>query len=202
MKQPATIPSRKGYLVAALMLVVSLILAGLLVAYFVMSILGIADEMQQVVLPQGGVVTLSEPGVYTVFYEHESSVAGQHYSTSSHLPTMTITIKEAAGSGGLLPVSPASMNTNYHLGSRSGYSVWTFDAPQAGDYRIEGSYNHPGEPDRVFAIGKGMTSAILLSLLALFAAIGIGGIGLITALVLGIVTLVRRQSAGEKQPAA
>lgn len=192
----ATKPTRRGYWVAGFLLVGSIGVGGSLIVWFVLGVLGVADGLERVVIPTGGAVTLAEPGTYTVFYEHKSVVGGQHYNTSLHLPIVTVEIRDAAAPGASpLPLRPPFFLMNYNTTSYEGESVWSFDAPAAGTYRVDASYANPTEPPRVLAIGKGLAGDILRLVLTIFGGVAVLGLGVIAAFVVWLVTFIRRRRA-------
>ena len=67
----------------------------------------------RIVVPGVREMTLKNPGSYTLYYEHRSTVDGDHYVTQSWLPPMEITIQDAS-SRALLTIQPATADAyNY-----------------------------------------------------------------------------------------
>jgi len=191
-------PSRAGYFLAAVICVLSVVGGGTCLVFFVLTVMDVGSDFQRVVIPPGGDVTLTEPGQYTIFYEHQSTVGGQSFNTSQQLPSVNVTIRDAGVPGAApIPVSGVNTSMNYSTTNTAGYAVWQFNVPQPGTYRIDARYTaaSPNEPPRVLAVGQGVLGTFAQSMLLMFGGLLIGGVGLTLALVVFIVTLIRRQSA-------
>jgi hypothetical protein len=191
-------PSRAGYYIAAIIGALSVVGGAVCLVFFVLTLMDVGRNFQRVVIPPGGDVTLAEPGRYTIFYEHQSTVGGQRFNSSQQLPGVNVSVREAgAPNASPLPVTGVNTNINYSTTNSAGYAVWEFTVPKPGTYRIDAQYTtpSPNQPPRVLAVGRGMFGAITQSILFMFGGLLIGGVGLTAALILFIVTLVRRQSA-------
>jgi hypothetical protein len=164
-------------------------------AVFALSIYGGISDMQssllQIVAPGNSELDLPDPGEYTIFYENNSYLDGKFYSTSEQISGLVVRVREKA-TGRELATYPAAGSFTYSMGSRSGRSIMAFKAPAAGIYQINSSYSGQAGPEIVLAVGTGvatgMISSIMLSLAALFGSIAI-------AAVISYVTYSRRKKA-------
>ena len=97
----------------------------------------------------------------------------------------------------VVAVKPVTGNTNYSVGGRSGYAVFWFHAPRAGDYRVQTSYLGAGGPDRVLAIGSGVGGRIASFVLGLLLGIGLVFMAILAGTAIAVVTFVLRANAGK-----
>lgn len=182
-------PSRWYYALAALVLV-----AG--IASWVLLLVGglgsFADSLTQVVVPGKHDIALAEPGVYTVFYEHESVVGGRVYATGERLPGLQVTLASRA-TGAPVVLSRASTSARYSLGGRSGVSLLEFRIEQAGSFELSAWYPGPdGGPEVVLAVGRGFTTRLLGTILG---SLGIFFGSAAAAVAIAAVTFVKRRKA-------
>jgi hypothetical protein len=185
-------PSRGYYALAALVF-----LAGLGFFVFVLwkGLTGATSKLQQVVAPGRAEITLSEPGDYTIFYEHESVIGNRVYSTTEDVPGLECTLV-SKNTGAPVQLSRSTVNTTYSFGGRSGKSVLDFHVGQPGIYELTSGYPRSGQgPEVVLAVGHGVTMGILTTV---FGALGIffGSIALSLAIL--VVTLVKRHNAKKR----
>ena len=93
----------------------------------------------QVLAPSSSDITLSQPGKYTVFYEYRSIVGNRVYSTSQDIPSIQINLV-SKDTGDEIPLSSASVNRTYTIGSRSGVGLFDFVIDEPGAYELSASY--------------------------------------------------------------
>jgi len=93
----------------------------------------------QVVVPGSSDITLSQPGKYTVFYEYQTMVGNRIYSTGEDIPGIQVNLVSKE-SGDEIPLSSASVNRTYTVGSRSGIGLFDFAIDQPGTYELSASY--------------------------------------------------------------
>ncbi|HWN72076.1 MAG TPA: hypothetical protein VNM90_30765 [Haliangium sp.] len=90
------------------------------------------DGLQRVVMPGAHEVELS-PGEYVLYAESRSTVNGTAYLW--HGGALQCQLAESA-SNQPVPLSGASVNESYSFGSYEGQSMFSFEIPSAGRYRL------------------------------------------------------------------
>jgi len=165
-------PSRWWYAVAVAVLVLGL--AGM--GWTLWSGLsGIGDLIVRFVVPGSGEVTLSEAGTYTIFHESESVIDGRVY-TAPAVSGLSVTVTEEA-SGTAVPVRTPGMHSTYTFGGHSGTSIFAFDAPRPGIYRIAGAYDGGrSEPKTVLAVDRGFFCRLWRTLFFGIASVLVGAV--------------------------
>jgi hypothetical protein len=150
---------------------------------FVYEIFHITDRLVQVVVPGSKDLKFDRPGANTVFLEEESTVNGKIYSTSSSAVS-GLKCDVHAQDGSEINIRRPGGSTTYEVSGRRGRSVLEFYVPKAGTYHFQCAYEEgKSGPEAVIAVGSGVTTAILVSLAAVFIGFGVGT-------VLGAVTFV------------
>jgi hypothetical protein len=186
-------PGRHWYVVALVIFLIGSLLAGVLAYRFVTGLMGLTDDLTQVVVPGSADLALTETGDYTIFYEHRSVVDGRVYQTGGAVPGLDVSLVSMEDGSPVELRSPGS-NTTYSVGDRSGVSVLAFSIDRPGIYELSAAYpTGRSGPEVVLAVGEGVGRGILTSIGALFAA---GGLFCATGLLaVGIVaiTLVKRR---------
>jgi len=180
------VPGRIWYFVAVLLALAGLAGAG----YFVYSNLDeLTRGLVQIEVPGEKVLTL-EPGHYTIFHEHQSTVDGRIYS-GTDVTGLVVRVAPVDG-GEPLALEQPGVTSSYSLGGRSGYAVLVFDVTEPGDYRLTAGYAQGEEKSKaVLAVGRGMTGGILSTV---FSAIGIAFLGFAVAAVVAVMTYRRRRA--------
>jgi hypothetical protein len=97
----------------------------------------------QVVVPGSSNITLSQAGKYTIFNEYRSVVGNRIYSTGEEIPSLQVNLVSKE-TGDEIPLSSASVNRTYTVGSRSGIRLLDFVIDQPGIYELSASYP-PGQ---------------------------------------------------------
>ena len=100
-----------------------------------------AAELQptQVVVPGSSDITLQQTGKYTIFYEYRTMVGNRIFSTGENIPGIIVNIV-SKDTGDEIPLSRASTNSIYSIGSRSGIGLFNFDIDEPGIYELSASY--------------------------------------------------------------
>lgn len=93
----------------------------------------------QVVVPGSSDITLSQPGKYTVFYEYQAMVGNRIYSSGEDIPSIQVNLVSKEN-GDEIPLSIASVNRTYTIGSRSGIGLFDFAIDQPGTHELSASY--------------------------------------------------------------
>jgi len=182
-------PSRWYY---ALAVIVFIIGSALFAWLLFKNLSGLTDRLMQVIVPGTAVITLNEPGKYTIFYEYQSVVGNRVYSTGQNLSGLECALISKA-TGSPVPLSRSSTNSTYSVGGRSGVSVLDFTVKEPGTYEFSAWYSEGQEgPQIVLAIGHGFTGKLLKIILGglaiLFVSIAIG-------VVIAVVTFSKRRKA-------
>ena len=192
--QPANMPSTAGYWIALILLVVGLAGGiGLIVS-------GVGDATdaatnlpQPLPLPGTHVVTL-QSGDYTVYEEADA------YGTFEGGGGQVLDLKiHQRATGEEVALRSPTMSETYEMGERRGRALYTFTAPQAGEYAVAGAYASSPAP-------AGATTTIIITNISPVRMIGgimgkifggacAGGVLLLVALIVFIVTIVRRGGA-------
>jgi len=181
-------PSRWYYVFAALVLVGGTVVA---VVGPVMGAIRSAKAVARIVAPGEADFSLDDAGAFVVFYEHRSVVGGQAFSTGADLPAdLTCTIsRRPAGEEILIR---AHTDTTITAGSLEARSLWAFDAPEAGTYRIAARYaDGRAQPRIVLSVRR----SLFTMMGNIFLAIGILIVTVIAAFLIALITLLRRLRA-------
>lgn len=201
MNQSATGPTRLGYLIALIVFVLGSVGALALVVLFVTGILDLTGSMQRFVVPGVEEIELEETGRYTIYYEHRSTVGGREFDTSEQPPDLDVTVTSVE-TGEPVPVSAATGNVNYNLWDREGESYLSFRIDEPGTYEIMADYPGGADgPEVVLAVGEGLLSSIFLSIGAILGAGALFCGTIVVALIIVVVTLVRRSRSAASSPA-
>ena len=182
-------PGRKWYWVAGLVGVVGVAAFAILL---IGSILGIGDELEQMLAPGKAEFVFSEPGTYTVFHEHETVFEGRYYSSPAIVSGLTVKVSPKAG-GAAVEVRPAGDNSNYAINGREGISIFEFEIVELGLYRVTAAYaDNRRSPEVVLAISHDFMGKLLITIIGCFAIIivSLGG-----AIAIAIVTYRKREDA-------
>ncbi len=190
-------PKKIAYFYAVLPFIAGCVICSLLGVKMVRSIMDAGDAYPRMMAPGVENVTLTEPGDYTIFFEHKSVIGNKAYvAPKDAISGMTCSIRNAE-TGQEIPVKPSSANMSYSFGSREGTSLFEFTIPSAGNYRIEAAFPGGLEPAQkyVLAISKGFMKDIFQSIGMGFAITGILilSIGLSTAAI--VIVYLRRSKA-------
>lgn len=178
-------PSRAGYWIAALVLLMGLI--GMALVLY----LGLTGlSMQRVVVPGSGEIALEKPGRYTIYHESRSVVDGRVYDVDD-VAGLTVELVSAE-TGETVPLGAPFGNTTYDLGGRSGRGVLAFEVDRPGAYRLSADYPGGSGPETVLAVGGGIGTRIAMTVVG---SITLAGGAFLLALGIGIITFVRRRRA-------
>lgn len=179
-------PGRVWYVVAVAVLVASI--AGA-VWIAVAHVGGITAGLTQIVVPGAATLDLRTPGAYTIFHERTSQVDGRVYE-STGVSGLRIAVRSLA-TGEAVPTRPPGGSSTYNFGGRSGRSVLVFDVRAPGAYEVAAAYDDGRrEPRTVLAVGSGFLGT-LFATIAL--SLGVAFAGIAVALLITIVTLLRRR---------
>ncbi|NYT02392.1 MAG: hypothetical protein GKC10_06530 [Methanosarcinales archaeon] len=145
------------------LLALAVLLAGPLL-FAVLLFSGIQDltsGLVQVQAPGSANLSLSEAGLYTIFYEQQGVADGRDRQEEEEIPDLEIMLTSSS-TGLQIPVYPASGTTSYSLGGRFGRSMMEFMIYQPGDYLLQSSRRDGQSGPRVIlAVGQGMGGDIM-----------------------------------------
>lgn len=148
------------------------------------------DGFERVPYPEGGVVTIDEPGKYVIYGEQPSSFTDANVNAVINL---------IDPDGDTVVTSYYSGELNYDFSGRSGAAIATFTADTAGSYRLQPDEDGVGNAESL-AIGESIAGELVRVILVPML---IGGLGFIGGAVILIVTGVRRSRAKRRrQPPA
>jgi hypothetical protein len=181
-------PGRIWYAFALLVLIAGSIAAGV---YVYTGLNDVARQLAQVIVPGEADLTFSEPGTYTIYFEPESVVNGKVYRTSGDIAGLVVRLYSSEGEPINL-VAP-TLSSNYSIAGRQGEAVLTGTIDEPGDYHLTAAYvDARDEPEAVLAIGLGVPTKIITAILM---TLGIAICSLLFAVVIVIVTFVKRRRA-------
>lgn len=179
-------PGRKGYVAAALLLVLGLAAAG---ALLFLRLRDLGEGIRQVVVPGTAQLELEEPGAWTIYHETGATVDGRYYA-SSEVSGLAVSI---TGPDGVpVEVRAPGATTSYEFGGREGRSVLGFAIDRPGTYVLRGEYPEGEGPQVVLGVAHGFGRGLALTIGGALA-LALGSAGL--ALALAAVTFVRRHRA-------
>lgn len=188
MEKQAIQPSRWFYVLAGLVFVIGAVLFAVLLFK---NLSGLTDALIQVVVPGETDVTLSETGKYTIFYEYQSVVGNKVYATGELSGLQCALTSQETGAQ--LELSPPSGSSTYTLGGRAGRSIWAFSIDKPGTYQISAWYSEGQEGQEVvLTIGHGFAKKLMGTI---FSAIGILFGSIAIAVVIAVVTAIKREKA-------
>ncbi len=180
-------PSRRGYVIAVVIAVIGVVIgvSGLLRGLSQLS--DRVEAFQRVDVPGTDTLSFSGPGDFTVYYEATSLGLAEGETVS--LPAVDISL-ESEGDKASVELAKYSGNLTYTVGGYEGVAVATFHIDRPGTYKMTAKAAlAPGIGQ--LAVGKGLGSsfarALLPGLILLLA--------LLTAIILTVVTAVRRHRA-------
>jgi hypothetical protein len=137
---------------------------------------GSENSLVRTIVPGSTVLTLNEPGSYTVFYEMKSVIDGRVFSPQD-ISGLRVGITSEV-SGAKIPLARSSIKAHYSFPGHRGVSILSFEITQPGRYRLDTAYpDNRTEPQAVLAIGNGFVGQLLGTLLGAFglALLGCGG---------------------------
>lgn len=153
---------------------------------------GLTEGLVRFTAPGRSLVTIEEPGNYTVFHEYRSSFNGKVFNGPTTLPSLSIVMN---GPQGATPVVQSSTgNFNYTLGSRAGYSVGSVRIEQPGQYQVTTTYSSEPANEVVLALGRDKGRSTIQTVGGLFGLFGAFGLAAIVWLVIFLVRRSRSRS--------
>lgn len=183
---------RKWYVVALCLLLTGAAGAGWILRS---GLSGSDNSLVRTIVPGSTVLTLNEPGSYTIFYEMESVIDGRVFSPQD-ITGLRVGITSET-SGAKIPLRRTLTKARYSFPGRQGISILSFDIAQPGRYRLDTTYpDNRTQPQAVLAVGNGFVGQLLGTI---FGAFGLGLLGCGGALALVIVTLISRRRLREEQ---
>jgi hypothetical protein len=179
-------PGRIWYLVGLAIFIAGM---GTMAIFLVTRLSAMEDGLTRIVVPGAQTITLAA-GSYTIFHEAQSVIDGKIYA-SPGLGGLTVSVSTPDGT--TLPLAAAGSG-RYSFGGHTGFSVFDFTAPTAGDYTVAARYDDGATgPQTVLAVGTGFMSGLLATI---FGSLAFAFGGAIIAAILMVGVLVRRRRAG------
>jgi hypothetical protein len=159
------------------------------------SINGMTKSLTQVIVPGQGSVDIKKTGTYTIFYEYQSVIRNKVYATDEGLSGLECSLMYQE-SGTMIPLTPVTTSSTYSAGGRSGRALFTFTADRVGTYVVSAAYA-PGTsgPDVVLAVGPDITMKLIGTV---FGAIAIMFVSIILAIIIVIMTFLKRRKARQE----
>jgi hypothetical protein len=156
---------------------------------------GIADQLQQVVVPGKTTINLASAGNYTIYHEYESVVGSKIYSSGQTLSGLEVKLSSVA-TGEEVALARSGADSTYSLGGRSGKAVFDFTIGRPGAYELTAHYPEGEEgPEVVLAVGQGFAGRILTTV---FGALGIVFGSMALAVAIAVITAIKRHNAAKR----
>ena len=183
----ARLPSRLYYVLAAMVAVFGVVAF----AYFLVhGIQAAGRDLQRFQVPGSRVFELPRAKSYTVYHEYQSFLDGKAYANPKGLPGLTLTVKSNT-TGREFPARAAALNSHYEFGAYKGQSLFQFSIPEPGSYTLIADYGVNGSGSvTVLSLSSGFGMTLTLYILG---SIGIMIVALMSALLLSLITWLRRR---------
>jgi len=151
-------PSKGYYYLAGLIFVIGVSA----VAFFMWTnLMGLTDQLKQVLAPGTSEVILEETGTYTIFHEYRSVYQGQAFSSRGNLSGLRCSLVQKE-TGRPVSIEGISYSATYERGGRKAEGVWTFEISQPGVYIMTTSYqDNATVPVHILAVGHGFLAKLL-----------------------------------------
>ncbi|HEX7276104.1 MAG TPA: hypothetical protein VF244_01905 [Acidimicrobiales bacterium] len=176
-------PSRKGYWVGAALILVGVVGAVLWFVFGFMSFSDTIDDFQRVPVNGEGEVTFDDTGGYVLYFEGPGASDGD-------VPAGQAQLTPVAG-GESLELESYDSELSYSMSGHSGVAVLTVDIEEPGTYLLESESDGSGE----LAVGRSVGSKLVTTVVG---GLALGALGVMSGIVILIVTAVRRRGARPK----
>lgn len=143
-------PSRWYYAVPGIVMISAITIFA---TNLVKGVLSMDAGFTRFIVPGKYPVHLDKSGHHTIYYEYESVVNGQIFSTSGDLRAISCSLSDTTSGQNVALQNPLIQST-YNISNKAGRSVFVFDTTHEGNFEFACSYppDHPGE-NVVFVIG-------------------------------------------------
>jgi hypothetical protein len=183
----ATRASRRGFVLAAALFALSVVIGVGGVVAAAQALSGRVEGFQRVGVPGATDIRLDRAGSYTFYYEAVG--VGNEEETGVSLPPVQLSLK-AVDTGTPVTVDRYRGSFNYSIAGYEGFAVATARIDRPGTFQLRADATiEPGIAD--VAIGRSLARGLAGTLVAAFAAFGM----FVAAVVIAIVTAVRRRDA-------
>jgi hypothetical protein len=181
-------PGRIWYLVAFVVFALGVVGA----VFFAMSRLSdLQNALTRVIVPGESVVTLSEPGTYTLFHELSGTLDGVVYSASD-ISGLRVSL-ESVDTGEAVELRRPTASTSYDMGGSSAVGIFAFTIETPGDYRLSATYaDGRAKPQAILSMASGFISKLVATILG---AVGLVFGAIALAIVIAVLTFLRRRKA-------
>ncbi len=178
---PLAAPGRRasvaGYWIAGAIALIGVVAAAVWAITGTVGVIGEVNAFPRIDVPGSDTVNIDETGGRVVFYE---GTGKPHWELLS--------LEIAGPDGSPVPIATYVTDLTYSFGGRTATAIATFEATEEGTYSVSTS-NAP-EPGARIAIGNSFAKEAVGRI---FGAFAIGGLSVIVAIILFIVTLLRRR---------
>lgn len=160
--------------------------------FFAVSRLGDLQEgLARVVVPGESVVTLDEPGTYTLFHELSGTLNGVVYSASD-VSGLKVSL-QSVGTGEPVELRRPTASTSYDMGGSSAVGIFAFTIETPGEYRLSAAYEDGrAKPQAILSMASGFVSKLVATILG---AVGLVFGAIAITIAIAVVTFLRRRKA-------
>lgn len=150
--------------------------AGLFVYYILTGISGLTGQLLSARVPGEVVLTLPEPGSYTVFHEYTHGFEdGVRSASDSEMESLQLTVVGADGKE--IALQRPSGTSTYNVNGRSGYSLYWFEVDKPGEYTLSGAFPEARNgPAAMLTLSNNFGGKLIALIANCFAAIGFPGL--------------------------
>jgi hypothetical protein len=182
---PVRVPSAAWYGVAALILIAG----GVGLAVLMYEGLGsLSERLTRLVVPGEIELRLDGPGIYAIFHEYQSTVNGRLHSVPA-VSGLLVSVRTLPA--GEEVVLRSRLGAQYAMAGASGRSLFEFEVPSPGRYRLAASYaGGRREPQTVLAVGRDVMKDLVTCILTALAS-GLGGT--VAAFLLALSVFLKRR---------
>lgn len=181
-----------------------LILSGLCGAFALVAFLfvlltgigGLVDELIPADMPGRLEMQLPEPGSYTVFHEWSHKYpSGVVVGGDEDAKSMLLSLTDPQGRE--VSLNPASSRSNYNIGSREGYSLYSFEIEEGGKYTLVGRYEDDSEARVMYTFANDFMGKILRIVLLCFACVILPAVPGVLFLILALKPLTNKRKPNQ-----
>ena len=172
-------------------LLASILIIGGFAGYSIMLFVNLVDARksdQKVVLPAEQELDFPEVGLYTIYYEFNTTLDGQIIRNPESPPTMQISLTSKSSPENKININAMNYQSTYTIGNNQGTGVFEFEVTESGTYLFKGSHSGGKEYGPVvLVVGKGMVETLYKAVLSPCIIIGITfPVGVIWIIIVGI----------------
>lgn len=158
-------------------------------------ITGVANHMLVADMPGSQTLELTEVGSYTIFHEWTREYPST-VEVGSDRDAEAMGLALVGPDGGPVQLSVTNESSHYQIGSREGYSLYSFQIEKAGEYSLTGSYESDSKARVTFTIVHNFMGKILTVVGMCFLCILLPAVPGVLFLVLGLKPLFQESRTG------